>query len=358
MPVQSSQNLSNPQNVYIGLDVHLRQWNVCIIQHGIKRKPFQQTPTVEALMSHLKKNYPGMQYFSAYEAGVSGYTIHYALEKAGIHNIIVNPADIAQTDKERARKTDSIDAAKIARELSEGKLRCIYIPAEDQLEDRSLLRCRQMLITDVRRTKCRIRHFLHCRGVSIPDAYKRYWSKAFFRWLKEDCKEMLGPSSHPALLSLVEMLEVEQKKLYEVGRRILALMRTEKYADNFKLIRTAPGVGIITAFTILLECGDLSGFSSADKFCAFIGLIPDMNQSDQHEGKTRMTKRRHRCLRYMFTECAWKAVSNSAALSSYFAKQSCKMDKNKAIVKVAHKIAKIIKSILKNKKAYVPVEQK
>ena len=354
MPRQSSQNLSNPQNVYIGLDVHLRQWNVCIIQNGIKRKTFQQTPTVDALMSHLKKYFPGMQYFSAYEAGVSGYTIHYALEKAGIHNIIVNPADIAQTNKERVRKTDAIDAAKIARELSEGKLKCIYIPPEDQLDDRSFLRCRQMLMSDVKRTKCRIRHFLHCHGVIIPYDFRRYWSKAFFKWLKEDCKDLLGPCSHPALMSLVGELEAQKKNLKEVERRILVLMQTDKYAENFKLIRTAPGVGIITAYTILLECGDLSGFSSADKFCAFVGLIPDMHQSDLHEEKTGMTKRRHRCLRYMFTECAWRAVGHCPSISSYFAKQSCKMNKNKAIVKVAHKIAKIIKSILKNKKAYVP----
>lgn len=354
MPLQSKQINSESQNVYIGLDVHLKQWNVSIIQGGIKRKSFQQTASVDALMNHLKHYYPGCEYYSAYEAGVCGYTIHYALLRAGIHNIIVNAADISQSTKDRVRKTDSLDAAKIARELANGNLRCIYIPTEDQLEDRSLLRCRQLYISDSKRWKSRIRHFLHTNGIEIPEQFRNgKWPKAFFEWL-QICADSLAPHSGSSLNNMVETLASTLANIKSVETQILALMKSEKYAVNYKLIRTCHGLGKITAFSILLECGDLSSFSSADKFCAFIGLIPDMDQSDDHHGKCEMTQRRHKMLRYMITECTNKAIQDYPEVSKTYAKYCHRMHPNKAKIKIAHKLAKCIKFVLKNQKAYDP----
>ena len=90
MPRQKSSKNPDSQNVYIGLDVHLRQWNVCIYQGGIARKPFQQSPSASVLLAHLKAHYPEMNYYSAYEAGVCGCSVHYELLAAGIENIIFN----------------------------------------------------------------------------------------------------------------------------------------------------------------------------------------------------------------------------------------------------------------------------
>lgn len=354
MPRQSSQKKSNFQNVYIGLDVHLKQWTVCIIHGGIQRKSFQQTPTVDALMSHLKKYYPDCTFYSAYEAGVCGYKLHYDLLRAGVNNIIINAADIGKTSKDRVRKTDSLDAAKIARELANGNLGCIYIPLEDQIEERLLLRTRQEHIKDSRRWKCRIRHFLHTNGIEIPEQYRNgKWPKAFFEWLL-----MLADSiaTHPgnSLRYMVHTLVHITSTIKTVEKEIETLMRDEKYAANFELLQSCPGVGRITAFSLLLECGDLSSFSSADKFCAFLGLIPDMDKSDEHQGKCDMTHRRHKMLRALITECVNKAIQDYPEVSKSYAKYCHRMHPNKAKVKIAHKLAKCIKFVLKNKKAYDP----
>ena len=336
------------------MDVHLKQWNVSIIHGGIRRKSFQQTPSVDSLMSHLRKNYPGCTYYSAYEAGVCGYKPHYALVRAGVNNIIVNAADICSSSKDRVRKTDSLDAAKIARELANGNLRCIYIPPEDQVDDRSLLRCRQVHVADSKRWKCRIRHFLHTNGIEIPEEFRNgRWPKAFFEWL-EACANSISAHSGSSLSSMVASLKHILGQIKVSEERILALMKDEKYAVNFGLLQTCPGIGRTTAFSILLECGDLSGFSSADKFCAFIGLIPDMAQSDDHQGKCGMTARRHRMLRAMLIECANRAIQKSSEVSRTYAKYCRRMPPNKAKVKVAHRLAKCIKFVLKNQKAYDP----
>lgn len=339
--------------VFIGLDVHLRQWNVCIIQDGISRKVFQQSPSAECLMAHLKKNFPDMEYYSAYEAGVCGTTVHYALKAVGINNIIFNAADVSQTNKEKVRKTDAIDAAKIARSLSDGVLRCIHIPPQWRIADRNLLRLRSSQISNIKRDKARLRHYLHTNGIAIPQEYANgRWPKAFFKWLT-DTAASLPSSTGQALKVMVESAQRLLEEHRNVNRQLIELMRTENYARDYELLQTIPGVGTVTAISILLECGDLADFRSAEAFCAYVGLIPDMDKSDRHDGKCSMTRRRHRTLRYMLTECAWRAIRNDDHLSKLYCSYSKCMPKAKAIVKIANKLAKIIKFVLRNKTAYV-----
>jgi hypothetical protein len=58
---------------------------------------------------------------------------------------VVNPADIPTTDKERKQKEDKRDSRKIARSLENGELQGIYIPSEEDIEDRALLRFRDRI---------------------------------------------------------------------------------------------------------------------------------------------------------------------------------------------------------------------
>ena len=352
--MQSKPKSSELQNVYIGIDVHLRQWHVAITQGGITRKPFMQSPSVEVLLNHLRKNYPDCKYYSAYEAGYCGFSIHRSLVEAGISNIVVNAADIPHSDKERARKTDSADSAKISRELSKGTLRSVFIPSIEQHNDRAYLRCRQMIVNDIRRIKARIRHALHTNGIAIPEEFPHgTWSKVFVSWLEKLCAQELGGGVAAYLSSMLKTLSHQQTNLKNIETRIKTLMQSEKYQKNYMFLRTIPGMGEVTIHTILLEGGDLSAFSSADKFCSFIGLVPDMHQSDNHNPNCSITQRRHKTMRYMFVECAWRAIHIDESLSRCYAHYCRTMPKTKAIIRIANKLAKITKFVLKNQTQYV-----
>ena len=351
MPRQISLKKSDSQNVYIGLDVHLKNWSVNIIHGGVQRKSFSQVASVEALVSYLKKNYPDMDYYSAYEAGFCGFSVHYALWEAGIRNIVFNPADIAQKHKEGVRKTDAIDAQKIARNLYEGELSCVHIPDKGRSYDRSILRLRQWRLKDFQRSKIRLRHFLHTHGITIPQEYYSI-SLKFLQWLEETSHHLSEELSF-SLMSMVENLRRQRQELKEVNRKLVKLMGCEKYKVHYELLKTIPGIGVITAITILLECGDLKDFSSTDKFCAFVGLVPDCDVSGDHTGKSDLTRRRHKTLRYMFIQSAWRAVRKDEHLSTVFVKACRRMSNAKAIVIVANKLTRIVKSVLKNEKGYL-----
>ena len=122
MQLQSSTIDFTGQNIYVGFDVHLKSWKVTILSDEISHKTFTQPPEPEVLHNYLLKNFPGGIYHSAYEAGFCGYWIHYRLLEFGINSIVVNPADIPTTNKEKVQKDDKRDSRKIARALRNGDL--------------------------------------------------------------------------------------------------------------------------------------------------------------------------------------------------------------------------------------------
>src|SRR3989304_1265318 len=175
------------QNIYAGFDVHLKSWSVTIMTEKLTHKTFSQPPKPELLHQYLVKNFPGGTYYSAYEAGFCGYWIHNKLKSLGINSIVVNPADIPTTDKEKVQKEDARDSKKIARSLRSGDLIAIHVPCLKTLDDRSLMRTRTALVKDLVRNKNRTKSFLYFHGIEIPESFSKQtvWSKNFISWVND-----------------------------------------------------------------------------------------------------------------------------------------------------------------------------
>jgi hypothetical protein len=131
------------QDIYVGLDTHLKSWRTSIMVGESPYKTFSQDPSPKLLKDYLVRNFPNANYYSAYEASFSGFWTHRNLLNLGIKNIVVNPADIPTTDKERKQKEDSRDSRKIAKQLSQNDLTAIYVPEIEIEGDRSLIRYRK-----------------------------------------------------------------------------------------------------------------------------------------------------------------------------------------------------------------------
>jgi len=169
------------QNFYIGIDVHKRDWKVCIMSETLTHKVFSQSPVAEDLVRYLHRNFPGGNYYSAYEAGFSGFWAHRELVRMGVDNIVVNAADVPTTQKERCFKTDRRDCRKIAAALHDHELEAIYIPSLTYQHDRSLVRMRLTVQKDLNRQKNRIKSMLNFTGINVPEHFVKTnsWSKSF-----------------------------------------------------------------------------------------------------------------------------------------------------------------------------------
>lgn len=100
---------------FVGIDVHDKSWKVCLLSNAGYRKEFSCRPETEVLLKTLRKLLPDFEFECAYEAGFSGFWLHDELKEIeGVNCIVVHPANIPTTDKEKAQKEDRRDARKIA----------------------------------------------------------------------------------------------------------------------------------------------------------------------------------------------------------------------------------------------------
>jgi len=340
------------QNIYAGIDTHLKNWMVSLYSDEFELKTFSQQPDVDQLERYLKKNYPGANYYLAYEAGFSGFWIQRSFTKKGIRCDVIHPADVPTSDKENKRKTDKVDSRKIAKGLKNGELNAIYIPDERQEADRLLLRTRANIVHDVTMVKNRIKAFLKINGITLPDSHKNSnWTRSFITWLQSlKFAEAAGKASFEVYIGEATFLIEREKKLRET---ISDLSVSERYGSNMKLLLSIPSIGLIAAMTILTEIGDVTRFRKLDHLCSYCGLTPNSHNSGETERIGGLSRRGNPFVKTILIECAWMAIRKDPALLLYYKKLLPRMNANKAIVKVARKLLNRIRYVLLSQKEYV-----
>ena len=349
MQTQSTQFDFTGQNIYVGIDTHLKSWNVTVMMDPYYQKTFSQNANAKTLLNHLQQNYPGANFYSAYEAGFAGFMPHYRLMELGIQSIVVNPADVPTTGKEKVQKNDSRDSQKIARSLKNGELTPIYIPSIQTLADRSLVRLRKTRSRDLARTKTQIKSFLHCNGLDIPEELsKDNWTRKFIKWLTE----LEVGSFRETLEDHLGKYHYAYAHKLEISRKVKALSATSRYKDNMVLLQSIPGVGYITAITFLTEIENIKRFKSLDSLCGFIGLVPATNSSGENERIGEITPRGHRILRDILIEASWKAIGKDPALGAAYSRLGHRMKPNKAIIRITKKIVSRMRFVLNNQTKY------
>jgi transposase len=356
MQAQNSELSFKGQSIFVGIDVHLKSWTVTILTESLFHKTFTQPASHLVLHNYLTKHFPQATYYSVYEAGFCGFMPHYRLRELGIKNIVINPADVPTTQKEHLQKDDPTDSRKLARSLRSQELTSIYIPQLSSLGDRTLVRLRASLVSDMVRYKQRIKSLLYFYGISFPEEFKKphtHWSSRFMKWLRESV-ELAHETDRQSLQILVQQAEQQRRLLLEVTKKIKALSSSQKYEKNIKLLRTVPGIGLITAITLLTEIEDIGRFPNTDHFAGYIGLVPTRHSSGENTRVGEMTFRGQKRLRKHLIESSWVAARLDPALLKCFNQYTMRMEKNKAIVKIARKVLNRIYFVLKNQMEYVP----
>lgn len=334
--------------IFTGIDVHKKSWELRSVSSDVILKRLHlANPSVEKVATYLHKQFPGADHVCVYEAGFSGFWLQEGLSSWGIKTIVVHPGDVPTTDKEKRNKTDVIDCTKLAISLRSGQLDGIYVPSKGQQEDRSLVRQRYQQASDERRMKNRIKSHLNFYGIELEEGIQNsYWSKNYLnRLLKfsEDKKD-------DVLKFHLEKLSVERKFALSGIQRIRALSKSERYHKAVELLRSIPGVGLLTAMVYLTELGkDISRFKSDDRYISYIGLVPTTKASGEKKHIGSLTKRGNKRLRTAIVLSAWMSIRyNGVMLQTYQNHKANGKSSNKAIVKVAKKLAMIMKAVLRD----------
>ena len=115
----------------------------------------------------------------------------------------------------------------------------------------------------------------------------------------------------------LENIRQQIKQLLDQMRKI------SKENKNIQCIKTVPGIGIVTSFTLYAELMDMRRFSNLNKLASMIGLVPSVHSNDDKEKTKGITRRYSKYLRQSLIESSWIAVTKDPALT-YCYSEYCK----------------------------------
>jgi transposase len=266
---------------------------------------------------------------------------------------VINPADVPTTQKEKMHKSDPVDSNKIGRSLRANELKGIYIPRVQTLEDRSLIRVRSTIVKDMTKIKQRIKSMLYFYGIDFPKEFENgngHWSKRFINWLKTI--QLQYQTGTDSLQLWIKEAEQQRAILLDATNKIKDLSMSERYSKNIELIRSIPGIGLITGMILLVEIEEIIRFENSAKLAGFIGLIPTCHSSGEHENRGEITPRRHNSMRRSLVESSWIAARRDPALSLAYSKYCKRMEPNIAITRIARKLVNRIFYVLTSQLKY------
>ena len=338
---------------FIGLDAHLRNWKVTIRLDGLELKTFSMNPSPLELIAYLQKHYPDGIYHIVYEAGFCGFWALRIFRQHNIDCIIVNPADVPTTNKEKVNKSDPIDSRKLARTHENKDLHGIYIPDAFHEELRALMRLRYRIIQSQTRIKNRIKGLLYTQGIQIPLQFsgRARWSHPFILWLQQ---LQLGTSAGNFT---IQNLILQLSEIRQHNKNVLQQLRTEArhpdIAPIMKALQGVPGVAFITAMYLYTEIMDMKRFANDNHLVSFVGLVPSTQSSDTTVHINGISVRQNPFLRTMMIEAAWTAVREDPALTLKFKELTKRMNSQTAIIRIAKKLVTRVRHVWLKQEEYV-----
>ena len=195
---------------------------------------------------------------------------------------------------------------------------------------------------------------MYFHGIELPPQFgqsKSHWSKRFIDWLESIPMEQ--ESGKQSLMTLIQEVKHSRESLLKITKQIRTLSRTEAYRENVELLRSVPGIALLTAMIILTELETMDRFRNIDQLCRMIGLVPSTDSSGDDQKVGDITPRGHHILRSAIIESAWIAVRIDPVLMKCYHDYCKRMDPNQAIIRIAKKLLSRIRYVLKNKQPYV-----
>lgn len=158
-------------------------------------------------------------------------------------------------------------------------------------------------------------------------------------------------------LALIKTFELQINNLLnEINILIESSEFSESIKKNIELIDSIPGIGRLTAITLIAEIGDINGFIKPKHLVAFFGIDSSVNQSGKFQGNqckiskrgTRIGQRALYSAALASIRCTRNGTPINGVLLEYY-KVNLQGKKAKvALVAIMHKLINYIFAVLRN----------
>jgi transposase len=242
-------NTTQPQS-FIGIDVAKDTLEIAIFGEAESRQIQNSAKAVTKLADQLVELEPELIVMEA-SGGYEMLALS-VLGQAGLPVALINPTRSRNFAKSTGKfaKTDRIDAQMLAHYAQAIRPEPRRVTTEQDEHLTALLTRRKQLVSIVTAEKNR----LHSARPQVHDRISRHLA-----WLQAELDDL-------------------QNELEDL------LVNNPEWQQNKKILESAPGVGVVTSFTLLAHLPEL-GLLDRKEIAALVGVAPMSHDSGKYQGK-------------------------------------------------------------------------
>lgn len=312
----------------------------------IKTVPLAVVDVVERLKPHRV----------VLEVGTQAGWVHDVVVSLGVEVQVANPTHEGWRWRNVKRKTDRLDALKLAKLSAVGQLPQVYMPSLPVREHRALIAYRGQLVDRLKRIKNTIRSLFLREGLFLVSGASA-WSRSnrerlgrMARGWEELGKEALWRGELGEELGAFERME---EQLVRVERKLDELGRSD---ERIVRVRSIPCVGPRTAELLVAVIDDPHRFSNGKQVGSYVGLVPRQHQSGQTNRQGGISKQGHRQLRALLVEVSWLALRYNPPLRGLYERlcHGSRSRRKQSIVAVARRLLIVAWAMLRDGTCWKP----
>jgi len=324
----------------VALDVHKRFAEVAVCEDGVVRRLGRvETRELQAFAESL-----GPDDHVVLESTAFTWAIAELLGRHAGKVTVSNPMRTKAIASAKV-KTDKVDARVLAQLGAADFLPGVWAPDEATRALRRRVAHRASLVRQRTRLRNQVHAVLARNLVEVP--VSDLFGRSGRRWLAGVVLPAHEWEQIDSDLRLHDALTGE----VELAERQLA---TEALArGEVRRLITIPGVGAVTALSLLAVVGDVSRFPSADKLVGYLGLDPRVRQSGDRPFRTGHISRAGQAhARGLLVEAAHSAIRTPGPLRAFHARIRARRGSQVALCATARKLAVLTWHLLSKDEDY------
>lgn len=288
--------------LYVGIDAHQDTLSLAALPAGADRPeralkiPNDPARVRRAFQALLKRG----PVHACYEAGCTGFVLWRQLTRLGVDCIVAAPSRIPVIPGDH-RKTDRLDAERLAVYLRNGQLIAVRPPTPELEALRTLTRSRDVARCDVVAAKHHISKMLLHRG-AVWRGRGMNWGKQHRIWLRG--LELANSDDQWMLEQKLRRLAIRESELEELDERIELRAQQEDIEESVRSLKAFRGVQTLIATNVVAELGDPNRFPDHASVASYVGLVPSEHSSGKRVARGTLTKTGSRHLRRLLVEAS------------------------------------------------------
>lgn len=346
---KSTHNPTRSNMVYVGMDISSKDFVIHAINERKKlRFKGSISPSKKGMRDLIAALGPERKLF-VFEAGNQMKWIADHFKKLGEEIHIVHPNEVKWIAESGGKKTDKIDARKLA-ELARADMlpRRVYVAEGKVRTLRELTNARETLLRKRVSLMNSLRGYLRQEGARLPSK--------FFKsddWQIKLIGLKLLPSTEAIVASFmaaIECIVVSEKSLNDEIIKI--------GDETIDRIETVPGIGHLSSRILFGAIADAARFESSKQVANYGALTPTIYQSGDETRMGAISLAGRREIRRALLQCSHAVVRMKSAgakpLQEFYFRIEKRRGKKRALIALARKLLTIVYAVWKSGEDYNP----